>query len=454
MEPTYTASIKVTRCLMAAIATGNVIRAMTLSVTTGEAWNYDRFIQPSWREALLHFDLNNHVLNTLLVRISTKYFHLTELSLRLPSLLAGLFYLWAVYRLAVRRFGSGWHVPVIAGLLTLNPMVLDSMSEARGYGMGLACLMWALELMLELAESFSDAKFNLAALLLGLSVAAALSFAAPAIAMASVFLAWGRGWVWPKGKGLVFGLIVLLTMFVFLAIPLDHVDKASFDGAATSLRQSINEITRLSLGSSGSNLTAGVRVAVGILSLIALVAAIRMWRGRWSGLTVLTCGTFALTLVILLAVHRWAHAPFPLDGAVYLIPLMTLTVIAILFKGNLKTAQVVLYAGGILLTGWYLVGRDVRIYAGNEEFAGGRALAKALRSAVGPGGINLGASESAEPIINYYRTRLRQGNWERVPRKPPTDRYDYYVLAGPDRAMVEARQLKVVYRDAGLTLAK
>ena len=45
-------------------------------------------------------------------------------------------------------------------------MVLDAMSEARGYGMALACLIWALELMLELAEQFSEAKFNLAAVLL------------------------------------------------------------------------------------------------------------------------------------------------------------------------------------------------------------------------------------------------------------------------------------------------
>jgi hypothetical protein len=454
MEPTSTASIKTARCLIAVLAALNLVRAMTLSVTSGEAWNYDRFIQPAWREALFHFDLNNHVLNTLLVRISTKYFHLTELSLRLPSLLCGLLYLWAVYRLTARRFGSGWQLPLIIGLLTLNPMLLDAMSEARGYGMALAAMVWALELMLELAEHFSEAKFNLVPVLLGLSVAASLAFAAPAVALAAVFLAWGRGWIWPKVKSLNFVLLFVLTMFVLLAIPLDHVDKTSFLGGATSLRQTLNEITALSLDTSLPSVTAAIRVGVAILAVICVLAVVRFGRDRWNGLIVLPAGTMALTLTILLAAHRWLHSPFPLSGAIYLIPVSTLVVACLLLKWNHKTAQVALYAGGILLIGRYLSATDVRNYAGNEQFAGGRALSKALRTAVGPGGINIGASEVAEPIINYYRTRLRQGNWERVPHKAPTDRYDYYVLAGADRSMVEERQLKVVYQDAGLVLAR
>jgi hypothetical protein len=454
MEPTSTASIKVARWLVAVLAVANVIRAITLSVTVGEAWNYDRFIQPPWRDALAHFDLNNHVLNTLLVRISTHYFHLTELSLRLPSVLAGFLYLWVVYRLVERRFGSGWQMPLIIGLLTLNPLVLNAMSEARGYGMALACMVWALELMLELAESFSAPKFNLAAVLLGLSISASLAFAAPAVALATVFLAWGRGWLWPRGKGLAFGFLIFLPTFVFLVIPIDHVTVSSFAGGATSLRQTLNEISAISLGTSTPWVMGAVRIGVGILAAVCLIAAIRFGRHRWNALLVLTAGTFPLTLGILLAAHRWLHAPFPSGGALYLVPISTLALTALFLKRNTKSAKLLLYAGGILLIARYVTATDIRTYAGNEEFAGGRALAKALRTEVGLGGIDLGASKSVEPIVNYYRTRLRQGNWERVPRQPPTGSYAYYVLAGPDRALVEERQLKVVYQDAGLILAR
>src|ERR1039457_5614163 len=143
-------------------------------------------------EALSRFDANNHVLNTLLVRISTARFHLTELSLRLPSLLAGVLYLWVVFRMARRLFGDGPAFLAVVGLLTLNPIVVDALSEARGYGMALASWMLALELILELVQLFSLQQLNLAGICLGLSVAATLPFAAPAVALLAVFLLWSK----------------------------------------------------------------------------------------------------------------------------------------------------------------------------------------------------------------------------------------------------------------------
>ena len=52
MEPTSTASIKTARWFLAALLAVNLYRAMTQSVTPGEAWNYDRFIGPAWAESL------------------------------------------------------------------------------------------------------------------------------------------------------------------------------------------------------------------------------------------------------------------------------------------------------------------------------------------------------------------------------------------------------------------
>src|SRR5665647_1890371 len=231
MEPTSSASIKSARWLLAALFAVNVYRAMTQSVTPGEAWNYDHFIGSSWFDSFSAYDSNNHVLNTLLARISTTGFRLTELSLRLPSLLAGVFYLWVVYRLARRWFGDGPVFLAVVGLLTLNPLVVDAMSEARGYGMALACWMWALELLLESMESFSVSKLNLSAMCLGLSVAASLAFAAPAIALLVAFLVWSKssgGAGGPRGYPACqpgsLALIVFLTAFVLLAIPLNHAE--------------------------------------------------------------------------------------------------------------------------------------------------------------------------------------------------------------------------------------
>ena len=100
-----------------------------------------------------------------------------------PACSPACFYLWVVFRMARRWFGDGLPFLAVIGLLTLNPLVVDALSEARGYGMALACWMWALELILESVQSFSAAKLNLAAMCLGLSVAASLAFAAPAVCL-------------------------------------------------------------------------------------------------------------------------------------------------------------------------------------------------------------------------------------------------------------------------------
>jgi hypothetical protein len=462
MEPTSTASInpvKAARWFLAALVALSLYRAMTQSVTPGEAWNYDRFIGPSWTEALSRFDVNNHVLNTLLLRISTAGFHLTDLSLRLPSLLAGALYLWVVFRMARRWFGDGLAFLAVVGLLTLNPLVVDALSEARGYGMALAAWMWALELILESIQSFSQQKLNLAAICLGLSIAATLAFAAPALALLVVFLAWSKNGgadplVCARPLGRALPLTVFLTAFVLLAIPLNHAEWSTLAVGATSLRQTINEITALSLGTSLKAIAAIARVALALVAVAAVCASVRSWRSRDGALAVLTGTTLALTLVLLLAAHRCLHTPFPQDGAIYLIPLTVLPVTAAILKGRTKTAQIAFLCLSALLLARYISEFPFGMYTSGSQFAGARTLAKALRVKAGHASVRIGTSLAAEPIINYYRARYGQSNWQPVERQPLTSTYDFYVLTPADAPLIDQRHLHVMYRDAGLTLAQ
>ena len=463
MEPTSTASIKTARGFLAALLAVNLYRAMTQSVTPGEAWNYDRFIGPTWQESFAHFDVNNHVLNTLLVRISTWHFHLTELSLRLPSLLAGVFYLWVVFRMARRWFGDGLPFLAVVGLLTLNPLVVDALSEARGYGMALACWMWALELLLESAESLSQQKLKLAAVCLGLSVAATLAFAAPAIALLVVFLVWSNGRA-GASSGVVPGraaptarvlvLLSCLTAFVLLAIPLNHAEWKTLAVGATSLRQTINEITALSLGTSLKVIGAMARVALALVALAGAAAALHYWRRRDGALVTLTGASLALTLVFLMAAHRWLRTPFPQDGAIYLIPLTILIVTAWILKQHNKAAQMAFLAVSCVLLARYVAEFPFGMYAAGSQFSGARTLAKTLRVKAKGGSPTIGVSLAAEPIMSYYRTRYRQANWHPIERQPLTGVYDFYVLTPADAFLIEQHRLHVMYRDAGLTLAQ
>src|SRR5260370_35386771 len=98
MARTSPAPIKTARCFLAALVAVSLYRALTQSVTPGAAWNYNRYIAPPWAEAFSRFDVNTHVLNTLLARISTPRCHVTELVLRRPSLLAAVSSLRELYR--------------------------------------------------------------------------------------------------------------------------------------------------------------------------------------------------------------------------------------------------------------------------------------------------------------------------------------------------------------------
>src|ERR1017187_7074748 len=174
-------------------------------------------------------------------------------------------------------------------------------SAWRAAGMALASWRWALELILESVQSFSLQKLNLAAICLGLSVAATLPFAAPAVALLAVFLLWSKttGGAGASARQFVnLALIFFLTAFVLLAIPLNHAEWKTLGVGATRLRQTINEITALSLGTSLKVIAAIARVALALVAIAGVFASVRCWRRRDGALLALTGATLALTLVL------------------------------------------------------------------------------------------------------------------------------------------------------------
>jgi hypothetical protein len=469
MERTSTISIKLARGGLALLFVWNVIRALTQSVTPGEAWNYERYIAPTWTQALANFDGNNHVLNTLLVRISSTRLHLTEMTLRAPSLLFGILYILAAYRIARRWFGAGPLFLGVLALLTLNPLVVDGMSEARGYGMALACWMWALDLVssVPVGMPLAQGRSCAAGFLLGLSVVASLAFAAPAVAL--VIAAWrerasagpplpyGRGsdqGVWQKRshdrKGAVFYLpqVAGLTAFVLLIIPINHAEASVVTQGATSMRQMLNQLTIGSFGFENSLVLAAGRIAIG------LAAAMGLWFGfrrRPSELVCVTGGSLAVVLVLLLAAHRWAHAAFPEAGALYLVPVVTLFGAGLAAKAGRGRLQIALVVASALCAAHY-VAHFRAPYRAAADFAGARDLARALEADAQDRGIRIAAPGDAGAILRYYKVRLRQGNWHTIEAPKPNATYDYYVMPAKEGGALDGR--RVVYRDAGLILAK
>jgi hypothetical protein len=167
---------------------------------------YDRFVRPTIRETLHQASRNPDILYTLLEKRSVGLFHVSEFSIRLPALLAGGWYLWALWRLCRRS--------VLMVPLAIAPMAWHCFSIANGLGLALALAAWALEAV--------GKKLNRAGVCLGLAVAAHLPFAIPA-AMVAAFVVWcefrSDRARWDR---VVEGFLIpaFVTSFIFLVLPL------------------------------------------------------------------------------------------------------------------------------------------------------------------------------------------------------------------------------------------
>ena len=111
------------------------------SITLDEADTYFWFVRNS--DVFYPFP-NNHVLNTLLMWVTTHAFGLSTLTARMPALLGAAIYIAAGYFLCPRitdRFSLQFSLFVC---LILNPFILDFIVAARGYSLADAFLMTAI----------------------------------------------------------------------------------------------------------------------------------------------------------------------------------------------------------------------------------------------------------------------------------------------------------------------
>ncbi len=121
-----------------------ILRAVRVPFTIDESSTYLNYLSSN---ILAVFDLNsanNHLLNTVLAKITCSLGGSSEFILRLPNLLAYLIYLLFSFRILDRFIKN--KIIVVCGFLLLNanPYVLDFFSLCRGYGLSLAFLLAAL----------------------------------------------------------------------------------------------------------------------------------------------------------------------------------------------------------------------------------------------------------------------------------------------------------------------
>ncbi len=127
-----------------AVITGTLLilldlyRASHLSFIHDESYSFLSYVPMNIMDIISYKDnfTNNHIINSLLMKLFNFLLGPTELSLRLPNVLAHILYLFFCYKLAARFCGRNALLAFL--LLNANPYMLEFFSLARGYGLSFA----------------------------------------------------------------------------------------------------------------------------------------------------------------------------------------------------------------------------------------------------------------------------------------------------------------------------
>jgi len=137
-------SISVVVVLSSVIFT--TLRAFSLSITHDEAITYLHHASGSFLD-IINFNnsypSNNHLLNSLLIKIAVGFGGLSEATVRLPALLGHILYLIGAWKIT-RHLFKNYLTSVGLILLCWNPFLLDLFSCGRGYSLGLGFLLLGL----------------------------------------------------------------------------------------------------------------------------------------------------------------------------------------------------------------------------------------------------------------------------------------------------------------------
>lgn len=201
-----------------------VVRASRLAITHQEAFTFVNYVQASFLDIWLLRDVpplvNNHLLNSLLTKLSTQVFGLSTFSLRLPNvLLAGVYFFYAA--LLAKKFTHPLSSVAAFLILVLNPYFFDYFSLAQGYGMGLALLLAAIYHLSEYHAQGKGHHTYRTLLFTALAAWAHFSFLYAYLGLAALMLllAYADGFEAPDWWRLIRALLVVSLLLAVASIP-------------------------------------------------------------------------------------------------------------------------------------------------------------------------------------------------------------------------------------------
>jgi len=440
-------------------------RAATQSVVHDEAFSFNLFLSHRWRDIYFNYDAANHVLFSLLGKLSMRLFGVSTWAIRLPTVIASFFLILGVWRLLESSDSRAVRWVAFAAI-GLHPLIFDFSVAARGYGLALALLTWALyEVRMHEASPRADV---LAGVLLGFACAANFTMGFPAVGLlAALFLAGrGRERLW---RTLRVALPAAAVFYVVCGGVLRSAGFNNFYVGLPSLRSSlinlaVSSIYALQRKGLFGTYQAAEFIAFFMVPAIALFLAadsIREWR-RGKAQRILVPMGAGVAAAGMIAAHYLIGLQYPIDRTG--LAMMLLFGLAwALAAGNtpyrwLRGASL---AGGALLAVQFATQFEVNYFQvwwydrSTKEIA--RRVAEDSRGKP-PGSISIGATWIHQPALEYYRTVDHITALRPVVRTMDTliTGQDYYVLHASDAHYSAAHGRTVLFSDsfAGVVLVK
>jgi len=454
-----------------------VIRASVQSITMDEADTYAWFVATS--NVWYPFS-NNHILNTLLMWVSTHAFGPSIIAIRTPALIGAAIYIGICYffcRSITERFSI--QLPIFI-CLTYNPFLFDYMVAARGYGIANAFLLAAIAVPVwhrvksrpSLRESCA-----LASLALGLSFAANYSFAFVGLAVFLAITAWAIRRREREPALYIVGFCALPGLFVALAMcgyPMMHWWGYDYGIGAHTLKEMRQSLVQASLYQLDPRFRAAAWYkAISFLRpllpplLVVLcacqVVATRLdgsWRedtrARWlAKFAAALAGIVTLCVLMHWLAFRFYKVPLPLGRAgIFLLPLCTLLGGVIMASpARSRVSQWLrrsLIAVSLCLALYFVLCLRLSYFKEYQWDADAKEVYSVLARYNHQYGVtDVGMFDLCFPSLNYYRVlsgRETFAEFHPEPSNPPADKSIYVLSRVNQRSFIEREKLIIVYR--------
>ncbi|MGB0978715.1 MAG: hypothetical protein ACPGVV_04930, partial [Croceimicrobium sp.] len=254
-----------------------ILRALRIPLTHDEAYTYLHYVKQSWLGIILYKPPhipNNHILNTLLVKLSVNIFGLNDFSMRLPNILMAMVY----YRYAAaiaRKFRFPGIQLLAFFALGLQLYFIDFFGMARGYGMGLSLSLASIYHLYCYRELNNGHHIWRTLLFAAFAVYANFTFLYAYMALVALLLLlyWLEGDKQTKSLGILWRPVGIVTgvLALLIFLPLKNISGDLFGGNSSFWNDSIYGLSRILSYQQSSSVATAISYIIGLILLMGIL---------------------------------------------------------------------------------------------------------------------------------------------------------------------------------------